>query len=97
MRAISAKQRFPVAQWKRDLETLQATSMKLHAKIGARKSGRYQILNHVMARLTKKRNNTTPTAEASSFSEVQKDDRLENEKPTIFSTPTRIRRLSTYG
>ena len=38
MRAISAKQRFPVAQWKRDLETLQSTSIKLHDKIVAKRS-----------------------------------------------------------
>ncbi|KAK5002384.1 Cell wall alpha-1,3-glucan synthase ags1, partial [Cryomyces antarcticus] len=29
MRARSAKQRFPVAQWKEDLEVLQSTSIKL--------------------------------------------------------------------
>ncbi|QIW99286.1 hypothetical protein AMS68_004804 [Peltaster fructicola] len=30
MRARSAKQRFPVAQWKEDLEILQASSIKIH-------------------------------------------------------------------
>lgn len=32
MRARSAKQRFPVAQWKEDLEILQSTSIKLHKR-----------------------------------------------------------------
>lgn len=32
MRARSAKQRFPVAQWKEDLEILQSTSIKIHKK-----------------------------------------------------------------
>lgn len=32
MRARSAKQRFPVAQWKEDLEILQTTSIKIHKK-----------------------------------------------------------------
>lgn len=32
MRARSAKQRFPVAQWKEDLEILQATSIRIHKK-----------------------------------------------------------------
>ncbi|GAB7364057.1 hypothetical protein MBLNU230_g4612t1 [Neophaeotheca triangularis] len=32
MRARSGKQRFPVAQWKEDLEILQATSIKIHKK-----------------------------------------------------------------
>ncbi|KAK3676019.1 hypothetical protein LTR78_004211 [Recurvomyces mirabilis] len=32
MRARSAKQRFPVAQWKEDLEILQGTSIKIHKK-----------------------------------------------------------------
>lgn len=38
MRAISAKQRFPVAQWKRDLEILQSTSIKLYNKVQAKQS-----------------------------------------------------------
>lgn len=33
MRARSAKQRFPVAQWKEDLEILQGTSIKVHQKM----------------------------------------------------------------
>nr|POE47199.1 cell wall alpha-1,3-glucan synthase ags1 [Quercus suber] len=33
MRARSAKQRFPVAQWKEDLEILQGTSIKVHKKM----------------------------------------------------------------
>ena len=32
MRARSAKQRFPVVQWKEDLEILQSTSIKIHTK-----------------------------------------------------------------
>lgn len=32
MRARSAKQRFPVAQWKEDLEILQSTAIKVHKK-----------------------------------------------------------------
>ncbi|KAK0793196.1 hypothetical protein LTR02_014660 [Friedmanniomyces endolithicus] len=32
MRARSAKQRFPVAQWKEDLEILQSASIKIHKK-----------------------------------------------------------------
>lgn len=32
MRARSAKQRFPVAQWKEDLEILQSTSIKIHKR-----------------------------------------------------------------
>ena len=32
MRARSAKQRFPVAQWVEDLETLQTTAIKIHQK-----------------------------------------------------------------
>lgn len=32
MRARSAKQRFPVAQWKEDLEILQGTSIRIHKK-----------------------------------------------------------------
>jgi len=43
MRARSAKQRFPVAQWKEDLEILQGTSIKIHKKrmehITARRMG----------------------------------------------------------
>ncbi|KAF2163334.1 glycosyltransferase family 5 protein [Zasmidium cellare ATCC 36951] len=43
MRARSAKQRFPVAQWKEDLEILQGTSIKIHKKqmerISARRMG----------------------------------------------------------
>jgi alpha-1,3-glucan synthase len=43
MRARSAKQRFPVAQWKEDLEILQGTSIKIHKKmmdkISARQMG----------------------------------------------------------
>ena len=36
MRAWSAKQRFPVAQWLEGLEKLQGRSIKMHKKIGAR-------------------------------------------------------------
>ncbi|KXT01368.1 hypothetical protein AC578_6619 [Pseudocercospora eumusae] len=43
MRARSAKQRFPVAQWKEDLEILQSTCIKIHKKrmehITARRMG----------------------------------------------------------
>ncbi|GIZ44984.1 hypothetical protein CKM354_000816800 [Cercospora kikuchii] len=43
MRARSAKQRFPVAQWKEDLEILQGTCIKIHKKrmehITARRMG----------------------------------------------------------
>lgn len=43
MRARSAKQRFPVAQWKEDLEILQSTSIKIHKRrmehISARRMG----------------------------------------------------------
>ncbi|KAK5706292.1 hypothetical protein LTR97_001279 [Elasticomyces elasticus] len=43
MRARSAKQRFPVAQWKEDLEILQTASIKIHKKrmehITARRMG----------------------------------------------------------
>jgi len=35
MRARSAKQRFPVAQWVEDLEILQSTSIKIHDKMEA--------------------------------------------------------------
>lgn len=37
MRARSAKQRFPVAQWKEDLEILQSNSIKIHDKKVARR------------------------------------------------------------
>lgn len=37
MRARSAKQRFPVAQWKEDLEILQSNSIKIHDKRLARR------------------------------------------------------------
>ena len=43
MRARSAKQRFPVAQWKEDLEILQTTAIKVHereASKGSRTPGR---------------------------------------------------------
>lgn len=40
MRARSAKQRFPVAQWKEDLEILQGTSIKIHKKMMERISAR---------------------------------------------------------
>ncbi|KAJ5565716.1 hypothetical protein N7535_007354 [Penicillium sp. DV-2018c] len=36
MRARSAKQRFPVAQWIEDLEILQATSIRIHQKVRAK-------------------------------------------------------------
>ncbi|KAL1297187.1 hypothetical protein AAFC00_004759 [Neodothiora populina] len=40
MRARSAKQRFPVAQWKEDLEILQSNSIKIHDKrVAKRKNG----------------------------------------------------------
>ncbi|GAB7350371.1 hypothetical protein MBLNU459_g0998t1 [Dothideomycetes sp. NU459] len=38
MRARSAKQRFPVAQWKEDLEILQSNSIKIHNKRVARRN-----------------------------------------------------------
>ena len=37
MRARSAKQRFPVAQWVEDLEILQSTSIRIHDKAAAEK------------------------------------------------------------
>lgn len=37
MRARSAKQRFPVAQWVEDLEILQSTSIRIHDKVEAHK------------------------------------------------------------
>ncbi|RMZ83748.1 hypothetical protein DV738_g938, partial [Chaetothyriales sp. CBS 135597] len=37
MRARSAKQRFPVAQWVEDLEILQGTSIRIHDKVEAAK------------------------------------------------------------
>ncbi|KAK5113286.1 hypothetical protein LTR85_010903 [Meristemomyces frigidus] len=40
MRARSAKQRFPVAQWKEDLEILQGTSIKIHKKMMERISAK---------------------------------------------------------
>ncbi|RAL64964.1 hypothetical protein DID88_001554 [Monilinia fructigena] len=40
MRARSAKQRFPVAQWVNDLETLQSKAIKIHNKEEAKHSGR---------------------------------------------------------
>lgn len=36
MRARSAKQRFPVAQWVEDLEILQSTAMRVHSKSAAK-------------------------------------------------------------
>lgn len=39
MRNRSALQRFPVAQWVEDLETLQATSIQTHKKYASRQSG----------------------------------------------------------
>ncbi|KAL4807069.1 hypothetical protein BDV18DRAFT_136820 [Aspergillus unguis] len=36
MRARSAKQRFPVAQWVEDLEILQSTAMRIHSKNSAK-------------------------------------------------------------
>ena len=41
MRARSAKQRFPVAQWIADLETLHSTSITMHQKHAIEKGGRY--------------------------------------------------------
>ncbi len=38
MRARSAKQRFPVAQWVEDLEILQSTSIRLHDKVESEQS-----------------------------------------------------------
>lgn len=38
MRARSSLQRFPVAQWVEDLETLQSTAMKIHLKEATRKN-----------------------------------------------------------
>ncbi|KKY24110.1 putative alpha-glucan [Phaeomoniella chlamydospora] len=38
MRARSAKQRFPVAQWVEDLEILQSTAIRIHHKEGAKAS-----------------------------------------------------------
>ncbi|KAL8882053.1 MAG: hypothetical protein Q9198_000876 [Flavoplaca austrocitrina] len=40
MRARSAKQRFPVAQWVEDLEILQSTAIKIHQKEAGRSSTR---------------------------------------------------------
>ncbi|KAL3418573.1 alpha amylase [Phlyctema vagabunda] len=40
MRARSAKQRFPVAQWVNDLETLQGKAIKIHHKEEGKASGR---------------------------------------------------------
>ncbi|QSZ37320.1 hypothetical protein DSL72_009418 [Monilinia vaccinii-corymbosi] len=40
MRARSAKQRFPVAQWVNDLETLQSKAIKIHHKEESKHSGR---------------------------------------------------------
>ncbi|RDW75869.1 glycoside hydrolase family 13 protein [Coleophoma crateriformis] len=40
MRARSAKQRFPVAQWVHDLETLQGKAIKIHLKEEGKASGR---------------------------------------------------------
>lgn len=40
MRARSAKQRFPVAQWKEDLGILQSTSIKIHKKMMERITAR---------------------------------------------------------
>ncbi|KAE8377625.1 hypothetical protein BDV26DRAFT_304829 [Aspergillus bertholletiae] len=39
MRAHSAKQRFPVAQWVEDLEILQTTAMRIHSKGQAKSNG----------------------------------------------------------
>lgn len=39
MRARSAKQRFPVAQWVEDLEILQSTAIRIHSKELAKSSG----------------------------------------------------------
>ncbi|OGM41244.1 hypothetical protein ABOM_010113 [Aspergillus bombycis] len=39
MRARSAKQRFPVAQWVEDLEILQTTAMRIHSKGQAKSNG----------------------------------------------------------
>lgn len=43
MRARSAKQRFPVAQWKEDLEILQSTSIKIHDKRMAKAQERKRL------------------------------------------------------
>ena len=53
MRARSAKQRFPVAQWVEDLEILQSTSIRVHQKERAKSqsqstaSGAYLSLIHI--------------------------------------------------
>ncbi|PGH35944.1 alpha-1,3-glucan synthase [[Emmonsia] crescens] len=39
MRARSAKQRFPVAQWVEDLEILQSTAIRIHIKESAKSNG----------------------------------------------------------
>ena len=57
MRARSAKQRFPVAQWVEDLETLQSTAIKVHQKEGKKADRRSQS----RGRLLTKSGANTPT------------------------------------
>ena len=64
LRARSGNQRFPVAQWMQDLETLQSTAIKRHKKF-ARK---HEVISHdaVMRRSTSLAGQRTPNHGASS-------------------------------
>ncbi|CAJ2501836.1 Uu.00g046890.m01.CDS01 [Anthostomella pinea] len=49
MRAWSAKQRFPVAQWLEDLETLQSTAIRLHEKPKPRRQRKKLVRNSTLS------------------------------------------------
>lgn len=85
MRARSAKQRFPVAQWVEDLDILQSTSIRLHGSGDAKegksvyippRSTSYGTTSDVKAMLISSSSNNTVDEEASAEGQDEFDDDL---------------------
>jgi alpha-1,3-glucan synthase len=88
MRARSAKQRFPVAQWVEDLEILQSTAIKIHQKEAAK--AHHGVVQHgVGSPILSGASSPTQHSRANSYANLQ------SLSPSPAMTP--FNRNSSYG
>ena len=93
MRARSAKQRFPVAQWVEDLEILQSTAIKIHEK----EASKHHSLSHTARHTPNASGYSTPSGAASPMSHSRKSsytNMVGLNVPPVPPLPSQARRTS---
>ena len=93
MRARSAKQRFPVAQWVEDLEILQSTAIKIHEK----EASKHHSLSHTARHTPNASGYSTPSGAVSPMSHSRKSsytNMVDLNVPPVPPLPSQARRTS---